>query len=93
MYEKGIEILGDVTLTAKYDEGLVFAKSEKATELYCSRNNAETVISSITSAVAEDNKATFEFCGVKYGVTVKTGTLNPDFSVNNADGKIVIEVL
>ena len=93
MYEKGIEILGDVTLTAKYDEGLVYAKSEKATELYCSHNNAETVISSIKSAKAEDNKATFEFCGVKYGVAVKEGTLNPDFSVNNTDGKIVAEVL
>ncbi len=92
MYENGIEITGDVTLTAQYDRELVFAKSEKATELYCSRNNAETVISSITSAAVKDNRAEFEFCGVSYGVTVKQGTLNSNFSVNNTDSKIVIEV-
>ena len=75
-----------------YDKELVYGKPADSTELYCSRNNAETVITSVDEVEKQGNAVIFSFCGVEYTVCVKDGVLNDDYSITPDNGKITVLV-
>ena len=92
---KSISIKCDIdgfVLKAFYDKELVYGKPADSTELYCSRNNPETVISSVDKIQKNQNCVSFVFCGVEYSICIKDGALNDDFSITPVDGKITVNV-
>lgn len=93
--EREIHIECDIDgfeIVPRYDKSLVYGKPTDSTELFCSHNNAETVISSIDRADVTPDTITFTFCGVTYSLSAVVGKFTSDFKVIPDNGKVTLAV-
>ena len=94
--EKTVEIysdIPDIELAPIHDKNCVYGKNNGRDSDFGNHNNGKVCLSYIKSAEVSEQGVTFEFDGMKYGLSARKGSFTNDFSLHSDDGKIVLDIL